>query len=65
MQNMLNEDGVLILSVPNGRNDNFIGHINFWSPESWGIYLKENCTKFQIKTFGVMNGLVSIIQKNN
>lgn len=40
--------GYLILCVPNGRTDTYGGHIHFWSPESWTIFInqcieKENC----------------------
>lgn len=40
--NQLNKNGKLIITVPNGRLDNFDGHIHFWSPESWSIFLRKN-----------------------
>lgn len=46
----LNEKGSLILTVPNGRTDNLIEHINFWSPESWKVYLERECTGCDVKT---------------
>ena len=51
LQNMTKNTGILILSVPNGRIDTFDGHINFWSPESWDIFLKKHSeTSSVIKT---------------
>ena len=35
-------NGYLVLSVPNGRIDTYEGHIQFWSPESWEIFLERN-----------------------
>jgi len=31
--------GILVLSVPDARFDNFGGHINFWGPVSWRRFL--------------------------
>ena len=31
----------VILTVPNGRIDTFAGHIHFWSPESWSLFLSD------------------------
>ncbi len=36
--------GQLVVGVPNGRLDTFEGHINFWSPESWNIFIERTCT---------------------
>ena len=33
----------LIITVPDGRKDTFLGHINFWSPESWKVFIETNC----------------------
>ena len=40
--NGINEHGSIFITVPNGRLDSFSGHINFWSPESWKVFLEEN-----------------------
>lgn len=40
---MLADSGVALFTVPNGRIDTFDGHINFWSPESWAVFVQENC----------------------
>lgn len=52
LQDCLNPSGVCILSVPNGRKDNYEGHINFWSPESWQIFVE----RFSIKGSNVITG---------
>lgn len=31
----------LFLTVPNGRRDTYMGHINFWSPQSWTAFIEE------------------------
>lgn len=36
------EQGAVILTVPNGRIDTYEGHINFWSPESWPVFLSDS-----------------------
>jgi SAM-dependent methyltransferase len=37
---MLKQTGIAIITVPNGRPDTYTGHINFWSPESWQIFIE-------------------------
>lgn len=49
---LLRDDGFLVLTVPDGRTDTFAastrlengrgywGHINFWSPESWSVFIE-------------------------
>ena len=39
------KDGHIILTVPNGRIDTYGGHINFWSPESWQVFVNNNIDK--------------------
>lgn len=47
----VNEKGTLFITIPNGRLDNFSGHIYFWSLESWGIFLEENIpNEYEIET---------------
>jgi 2-polyprenyl-3-methyl-5-hydroxy-6-metoxy-1,4-benzoquinol methylase len=36
-----NRLNMVMLTVPNGRIDSFPGHIHFWSPESWRLFLSE------------------------
>lgn len=48
LQNLLGmtkNNGHLLLCVPNGRVDTFDGHINFWSPESWAVFIEKSCKK--------------------
>lgn len=40
--NLLSDGGKMTLCVPNGRIDNYSGHINFWSPESWKVFIESN-----------------------
>jgi len=47
---MLERPGVALVTVPNGRVDTFDGHINFWSPESWKVFLDQTCQGHDIKT---------------
>jgi 2-polyprenyl-3-methyl-5-hydroxy-6-metoxy-1,4-benzoquinol methylase len=45
----LTDKGILYLTVPDGRIDQSSRHINFWSPESWAIFVnKVNHNKYQI-----------------
>jgi len=64
---MLADRGVALVTVPNGRIDNFDGHINFWSPESWDVFLKQTCAKLNIKTGLMENGQnnYGIISRND
>lgn len=67
LMDSLEKDGFLILSVPDGRRDIYKGHINFWSPESWNIYLDGILNGNVIKT-GVIptrdGNLYAIIKKS-
>lgn len=47
---MISPSGVAVLTVPNGRTDTFDGHINFWSPESWDVFVKRMCVGFSVAT---------------
>ena len=51
---MLKPGGALCVTVPNGRLDTYDGHINFWSPTSWEVFLKQNLPDFQVDS-GVLN----------
>jgi 2-polyprenyl-3-methyl-5-hydroxy-6-metoxy-1,4-benzoquinol methylase len=53
---MLANSGTALLTVPNGRIDTFEGHINFWSPESWEVFLKNVCGDHDVKTGLIENG---------
>ena len=47
--------GVLLLTVPNGRIDRYGGHINFWSPESWKVFVEKYCSSFGEISTGVFH----------
>jgi len=61
---MLSSSGMLLLTVPNGRKDMYEGHINFWSPESWKVFLENNSNGLSVQT-GIVesSGLFGIINK--
>lgn len=67
MLNALNEGGSIVLTVPNGRYDSLIEHINFWSPESWLFFLQRECDGCKIKTSFLFDGGINfaLIKKNN
>lgn len=48
--------GILLLTVPNGRYDHFAGHINFWSPESWRVFLEAACPTWKLEVGVTGNG---------
>jgi 2-polyprenyl-3-methyl-5-hydroxy-6-metoxy-1,4-benzoquinol methylase len=51
----LSSKGVLFLTVPDGRIDHYKNHINFWSPESWKIFVNR-------LSQGVFNVTVGMVQ---
>lgn len=57
--------GHLVLSVPNGRIDTFEGHINFWSPESWNVFIERSCNNLSYSLF-LLDGKynIAIINKD-
>jgi len=61
------KSGTIILTVPNGRIDTYGGHINFWSPESWGVFV-DNCVglvkgvSVSYKVFNNNRNLIAIIK---
>ncbi|NVN96214.1 MAG: class I SAM-dependent methyltransferase [Bacteroidetes bacterium] len=52
--------GYLILSVPNGRRDTYEGHINFWSPESWRVFIEYNCPKNEVEYSLIDNKMTNL-----
>lgn len=61
---MLADSGVALLTVPNGRTDTFEGHINFWSPESWDIFVKLTCEDLTVKTGLIDQNNYAFIARN-
>ncbi len=65
---MIVPGGFLILTVPDGRADQWKGHINFWSAESWRIFLEQHLPSksFEIQhTFLSGNILLGVIKRMN
>ena len=68
IENMLqsiNSNGYVILTVPDGRQDNIEEHINFWSPESWFYFIKREAQNndFQVSTIGGRHNFAFILKK--
>lgn len=70
----LNKNGKLIISIPDGRKDrfsagegsidgvSFSGHINFWSIESFELYLRKFFSKDKICIINLDKSLLAIIR---
>ena len=52
---MMTVNGTLLITVPNGRIDNFAGHIFYWSPESWKLFIDSNTANLLHKETGTFN----------
>ncbi len=39
MLKILNPGGMIVITVPDGRKDTWEGHIHFWSPESFKLFI--------------------------
>lgn len=52
-------DGFALITVPDGRQDAFAGHIHYWSPESWLLFLQKHTNGWRVQTgtfhFGTKN----------
>ena len=75
MLSMLNPNGLLLITVPDGRIDtqpaksfdpnsnSYAGHINFWSSESWSFLIDKHAGRREWKTEKFKNeGLYAIIR---
>jgi 2-polyprenyl-3-methyl-5-hydroxy-6-metoxy-1,4-benzoquinol methylase len=56
--------GAAFISVPDGRKDTYSGHINFWSPESWNVFIKNHLAgNYSIQTgYVTPNNLFALIE---
>lgn len=66
LQNILkaaSPKGKIVLAVPNGRIDNYSGHIIFWSLESWKVFIEKNVdtTIVSLRFFLFNNGRNNIV----
>lgn len=53
LKNLLDQlapGGHLLLTVPDGRADQYAGHIHFWSPESWKLFVEDTCPGLDVET---------------
>jgi 2-polyprenyl-3-methyl-5-hydroxy-6-metoxy-1,4-benzoquinol methylase len=62
----VNPGGWLVITVPNGRLDTIIEHINFWSPESWRVFVSDELPNREIKvgTFRSGQNNIALIRRN-
>lgn len=51
--------GVVVLTVPNGRMDTLCEHINFWSPESWNVFLRAECRDCRVSVEMLLHNRVN------
>lgn len=56
---MIRPGGLAILTVPNGRDDQYHGHINFWSPESWEVFVKMWAPELSVETCPLQSGRIN------
>ncbi len=58
--------GWLVVTVPNGRLDTIIEHINFWSPESWSVFVSDELPNREMKvgTFRSGQNNIAVIRQN-
>lgn len=52
---MMKENSVLYITVPNGRTDTYKGHINYWGPEGWELFFKKHCEIKNVETGLLVN----------
>lgn len=55
---MIGAAGTLLITVPNGRTDTYEGHINFWSPESWEVFIQNLCAGFDVEVGELGNNVI-------
>lgn len=56
LMSALDVGGRLFLTVPDGRRDAFHGHIHFWSPESWTLFINEAVQHPNDVKIGMLSG---------
>lgn len=60
ISNAVRPGGNIIFTVPNGRLDDLNEHINFWSPESWKVFLERECPGHRLFTSLLNKGCYNI-----
>jgi predicted methyltransferase len=53
----------IVITVPDGRKDIFLGHINFWSSESFRVFLEYYTDEPVVQRLGADTLLSIIIKK--
>lgn len=54
---MLHKDGVLIITIPDGRLDDFAGHIHFWSKDSFKFFLERTLVGYNSTIGSLQDGI--------
>ena len=49
--NAIKQNGILVITVPNGRKDTYVGHIHFWSPESFKLFITKVLSNYDAHFF--------------
>ncbi len=57
---MVKTNGFLLITIPDGRQDNFTGHIHFWSKESFNLFLKQQLPENTNITIGMLKDDLSL-----
>ncbi len=66
LKEMLEINGTIFISVPNGRIDTFKGHINYWSKESWKVFIEQHFNDFSLvitDSFNNGNNLYALVTR--
>jgi 2-polyprenyl-3-methyl-5-hydroxy-6-metoxy-1,4-benzoquinol methylase len=65
MLTMLRPEGCIIITVPDGRLDDFAGHIHFWSSDSLPLFLQKELPDCTIRSGHLQDGvsLYAIIRR--
>ena len=57
-------NGIVCLVVPNGRQDTFEGHIHYWSPESFRLFLEQQqCSILHTRVWGEFGEQLVLIKR--
>lgn len=68
LQNVISSivsSGLALITVPDGRIDYSLYHINFWSPESWKNFIENACGDYYTFEVGQFHATENSYYKNN
>jgi 2-polyprenyl-3-methyl-5-hydroxy-6-metoxy-1,4-benzoquinol methylase len=57
LASMLQPGGVILIAVPDGRLDDFAGHIHFWSKDSLPLFLQQALPGYIVRTGPLQDGV--------